>query len=321
MIGVVGGVVGVVLIGGTIVAVQQNQSTTRQPGGSSTVNVPGPSVSTQKASDLVTAYLRALGSGDAATALSLAAAAPSDTTLLTNSVLATSTAGKLADISVPEVTDQNATTVSASYTLGGKPVRATFAVKNVGGQFRLTQIASEVDLSSLSEVAVTVAGLRPGADVVQLFPGVYPVKPVNKFYALSTSSVRVADLGDVTAPSAKLSLSSSGKSALISATKKKYSWCLKQNSVKPSGCGFAVRIPTGVKLRTSTISWTTRSGAKWAAMKPKLISANLIEAKAPAKVHFYARDARVSSRYWYKDVSIVGVQALISGSKITVTLY
>ena len=40
-----------------------------------------------------------------------------------------------------------------------------------------------------------------------------------------------------------------------------------------------------------------------------------------ATVHFYARDARVSGRYWYKDIKLTGFQAKLSGSKITVTFY
>ena len=78
-------------------------------------------------------------------------------------------------------------------------------------------------------------------------------------------------------------------------------------------------MPSGVKIRKSTIAWTTRGGAKWTKMKPKLPSTTVAEAAAPAKVHFYARDARVSGRYWFKDVNITGVRALISGKKLTIS--
>ena len=58
------------------------------------------------------------------------------------------------------------------------------------------------------------------------------------------------------------------------------------------------------------------------ALVPKLTSsAGWAEAKMKATVHFYARDARVSGRYWYKDIKLTGFQAKLSGSKITVTYY
>ena len=99
--------------------------------------------------------LRALGSGDSATALSLASTAPTDTTLLTDAVLAKTTAGKLTDISVPDVAGQ-ATSVTATYSLNGKPVTATFAVTNVGGQYRMAQVAAEVELAAMADVPLTV---------------------------------------------------------------------------------------------------------------------------------------------------------------------
>ena len=107
---------------------------------------------TAKPSDAVASYLRALGAGDATTVLSLAATQPTDSTFLTNAVLAKSTAGKIANVDVPEVTDVNATSVNATYSLGGKVVSTAFPVTKVNGEFRLSQIAAEVDLSTLARV-------------------------------------------------------------------------------------------------------------------------------------------------------------------------
>ncbi|GAA0345119.1 hypothetical protein [Micropruina glycogenica] len=318
VLGVVGGVVGVALIGGTVYALGRPN-----PAPAPTVSTSGlstPTVATAKASDVVSAYLRALGSGDSATALSLAATAPTDTTLLTDAVLAKTTAGKLTDISVPDVAGQ-ATSVTATYSLNGKPVTATFAVTNVGGQYRMAQVAAEVELAAMADVPLKLAGVRPTGDVVSVFPGVYPVTPVNKYYSIGTVSMAVSDTEDVTPDSRTVGLSSAGKSAIVKAANAKWKACLKSHSLRPSGCGFGVRSRSGVKLITSSIKWTKKSGAKWSSAKFKLVAPGLAEAKSAATVHFYARDARVSGRYWFKDVKLQGVSALIGSSKVSVTFY
>ena len=328
LVGVLGGVVGVALIGGTVYAVQNANSTSPTPRPTASVSVPvppvpsngqpQPSVATQKASDVVSSYLRALGSGDAQTALSLAAIAPSDTTMLTDSVLARATAGMITDVSVPEVANQSATTVPATYSLNGQAVTTTFAVKNVGGQFRLQRVAAEVNLSTLARVPVTLAGLRPPGTRVQLFPGVYPVAAANKYFSFGSASVSVADLKDLTPGSRTLAVSSSGSAAINKAVAAKYTWCLKQNSLRPSGCGIWFRQPTGTKFRTSTISYRTTSGAKWSKAKKKLIGTSFVEAAAKTKVAFNV--IATNGRRWSGTATITGFRAFV-GSKVTATFY
>jgi hypothetical protein len=38
-------------------------------------------------------------------------------------------------------------------------------------------------------------------------------------------------------------------------------------------------------------------------------------------VHFYARDAKVSGRYWYKDIKLRGVSLTIGSNKVSVAFY
>jgi hypothetical protein len=170
------------------------------------------------------------------------------------------------------------------------------------GRWSVMICSSYVTTRSLSEVPGSSRVVAPAA-MMQL------------------SKVTVSDLDPRTPAGRAVTLSPAGRAAIIKATTAKYKSCLKQNSVAPKGCSIGVRMPTGVKLRTSTISWTTRGGAKWSRMKPKLFSTSVAEAAAPAKVHFYARDARVSGRYWFKDVNITGVRALISGNRVIVSFY
>lgn len=329
LFGLIGTAVVLALIAGVVWVVRNNNNSADPTPSISATSGPGqqttqPQVPTPKASDAVVAYLRALGTGDATTALSLAASAPvGDTAFLTNGVLAKSTAGKLANVSVPEVTDPDATSVAATYTLAGKPVSATFEVTRVGDQFRLSKVTSDTDLSRLrlSGAPVSLAGVPVTASTVSLFPGIYPVTATNRNLSYGSVQVSVLSLAGQTVGSAKLSISSTGKSAIMKAAKAKYAWCLKQKTVRPSGCGFGVRVPSGVKLQTGTIRWSTRSGGNVGAAKPKLTTPTLAEARMRATVHFYARDARISGRYWYKDIKLTGFQARLSGSKVTVTYY
>ncbi len=327
VLGIVGGVVGLALIAGIFWAVRNNNSATPTPTISGQSQpVPSisnqPTVATPKASDAVVAYLRALGAGDATTALSLAAAAPTgDTSYLTNGVLAKATAGKLSDVAVGEVSDPNATSVSATYTLAGKPVTATFPVTRVGDQFRLGQIVASVDLSRLQQplAPVSLAGVPAKATVVSLFPGVYPVTATNRNLSYGSAKVTVGDLETQTPGSGKLSISSAGKSAILKAVKSKYSWCLKQNSLRPSGCAVWFRQPSGVKFRTSTISYRTSSGAKWSSAKLKYVGGGMVEAAAKTKVRFDVRST--DGRRWYGTATIYGFRAMVGTSKVTASFY
>lgn len=334
VLGAVGGVLGLALIGGGIWAFRNNtgsatpsvQPTVIATQGSTQPSQPTqsslPTVAAPKASDAVVTYLRALGAGDALTALALAASSPSgDTAFLTNGVLAKATAGRITDITVAEVTDPNATQVAASYTLAGKPVTASFPVTRVGDQFRLTRVTALVDLSRLQKplAPVSLAGVAAKSSVVQLFPGVYPVTATNKHFSYGSAKVTVTDLDDRAAGTATLSVSSSGKSAIVKAVKAKYAWCLKQNSLRPTGCAIWFRQPSGVKFRTSTISYRTTSGAKWSSAKLKYIGNGMVEGVARTKVRFDVR--ATNGRRWYGTAPITGFRAMIGSSKVTATFY
>ena len=86
-----------------------------------------------KPSDAVKSYLEALAAGQAATALSLGDDAPADTSLLTDAVLAQSNKlAPLTDINVPDVNDEYAYQVAASFKLGKQAVNENFSVAQIG---------------------------------------------------------------------------------------------------------------------------------------------------------------------------------------------
>ncbi|MFT4218385.1 MAG: hypothetical protein QM619_14550 [Micropruina sp.] len=318
-LGIIGAVVALALIAGVIWMVRNNNNLAGPQPTSSTGTQPVPT----RASDAVATYLRALSAGDAAAALNMSATPPTDSTFLTNAVLAKTTAGKIANISVPEVADQNASTVSASYTLDGTPISTTFPVFWSGGRFWLLNTTASVDISDLWEpwAPVSLAGVATKNSDLTLFPGVYSVASANKNFSYGSTKIVVGDLTEQKAATSKISISAAGKKAVLAAAKEKYSWCLNQKALIPSGCGFYVSVPRGTKVRKDTIRWTTRSGGKVGSAKLKLISNGSIEGTMPATVHFYGRDAKRSGWYWYKDVKLKGFDAKLSGSKITVSFY
>ena len=92
---------------------------------------------TPRPSDAVSAYLQALAAGDAVAALSYAADPAPTGVLLTNEVLAESqNRAALSEIQVPVVEDQNATSVSATYTLGSSAVSESFDVVKVADAWK-----------------------------------------------------------------------------------------------------------------------------------------------------------------------------------------
>ncbi len=327
LFGLIGVAVVLALIGGVVIWMRNNN--TADPTPSISAPVPGPSsqqsqapVPTTKPSDAVVAYLRALSTGDATTALSLSASAPmGDATFLTNAVLAKTTAGKLANVSVTEVTDPTATNVTASYTLAGKPVAASFEVTRVADQFRLSRVAATVDLSRIRQpmAPVSLAGVTSTANIVALFPGVYPVTSANRNLSYGATTIAVRDLTSQTPSGSGVTISAAGKTAILKAVNSKYSWCLKQNSLRPAGCAVWFRQPTGVKFRTGTISYRTTSGANWSKAKLKYLGGGRVEAAARTKVRFDVRST--DGRRWYGNATVFGFRADISRPNVTATFY
>ena len=124
----------------------------------------------------MTGYLQALAAGDAVAALSFAADPAPTGPLLTNEVLAGS--GKraaLTEIQVPVVEDQNATSVSATYTLGNSAVSESFDVVKVADTWKLSRAVKDLDISFIvgGSVPVKINGVDVDQDSVAVLPGSY----------------------------------------------------------------------------------------------------------------------------------------------------
>ena len=129
----------VILMAVLAVVVATRLGPAANPGGTtSTQGQTNPSQNTapqqaSRPSDAVAGYLQALAAGDAVAALSFAADPAPTGPLLTNEVLVESgDRAALTEIQVPVVEDQNATSVSATYTLG-KLARQRIVRRRQGG--------------------------------------------------------------------------------------------------------------------------------------------------------------------------------------------
>jgi hypothetical protein len=127
-------------------------------------------------SDAVAGYLQALAAGDAVAALSFAAdPAPTGPLLTDKALVESSERAALTEIQVPVVEDQNARSVSATYTLGNSAVSESFDVVKVGDTWRLSRAVKDLDLSFIvtGPVPVKINGVNVDQESVAVLPGSY----------------------------------------------------------------------------------------------------------------------------------------------------
>lgn len=129
------------------------------------------------AKSAVEGYLEALAIGDAAAALSYAAVTPSETSMLTDEVLAASLeTNPMSGIAILEssgsATQQS---VQALYKVSDRQVGATFDVLLVGDRWLLSSVSTAADLSRLEarELGLRLNGVPLATDTPQLFVGTY----------------------------------------------------------------------------------------------------------------------------------------------------
>jgi hypothetical protein len=222
-------------------------------------------------SDAVTAYLQALAAGDAVAALSYAADPAPTGPLLTNEVLAESRdRAALSEIQVPVVEDQNAKSVSATYTLGSSAVSESFDVVKVGDTWKLSRAVKDLDLSFIvgGSVPVKINGVEVEQDSVAVLPGSYEFTSGLAYVGYGSKNVVLVKSPYVEADTYRIQsqLTKSGKKAVISATEKSYNKCLKANSLNPKNC--PMKFDSKYRYNKSTITWRQAGGDPF--RKPKV---------------------------------------------------
>ena len=214
-------------------------------------------------SDAVLAYLQAIAAGDATTALSYAADPAPTGPLLTNEVLATSLQREpLTGIDVPVIEDQNAKSVSATYTLGNSQVSESFDVVKVGDVWKISRAVKDLDISFIvnGSLPVKINGVKVSEDSVAVLPGTYAFTTGLPYVSYGSKNVVLVKSPYVEADTYQIQsqLTKAGKNAVISAAEKSFNKCLQQHSLSPSNC--PQKFNSKYKYNKSTITWTQSGG-------------------------------------------------------------
>jgi hypothetical protein len=238
----------------------QSQSARSQaPGGTSastspTSGPPPPAL----ASDAVSGYLNALAAGDADAALSYSAHPVQPGPLLTNKVLVQSIKRTpLTDIQVPQVTDEQAVYVSATYRLGRTWVNASYKVVKVPSGWKLATVSNTIDLDlNRTPLPVLINGVKVTSDEVNLLPGSYAFTTPFRYLTYGSKNVLL-----VTDPTTyvngydlNVSLSARGRKTVVSLADRSYDACLRTKVPRPRNCPFAWTDST-YRYRNGSVRW------------------------------------------------------------------
>jgi hypothetical protein len=209
-------------------------------------------------SDAVAAYLQALAAGDASSALSHAADPAPTGPLLTNEVLVASLErASITGIDVPVVEDQNAKSVSATYTLGNSAVSESFDVVKVGDVWKISRAVKDLDISFLMDgsVPVKINGVEVSEDSVAVLPGSYAFTSGLRYVGYGSKNVVLVKSPYAEADTYQIQshLTKAGEKAVISATKKSFNNCLEEHSLSPSNC--PQKFNSKYRYNKSTITW------------------------------------------------------------------
>jgi hypothetical protein len=196
--------------------------------------------------------------GDAVAALSFAADPAPTGPLLTNEVLARSgERADLTEIQVPVVDDQNATSVSATYTLGKSAVSESFDVVKVADTWKLSRAVKDLDISFIvgGSVPVKINGVDVDQDSVAVLPGSYAFTTGLPYVGYGSKNVVLVKSPYVEADTYRIQsqLTKSGEKAVVSATRKSYNKCLDTNSLSPKNC--PMNFESKYSYKKSTITW------------------------------------------------------------------
>jgi hypothetical protein len=243
-----------------------------------------------KPSDAVKAYLEALAAGKAETALALGDEQPADKTFLTDAVLADSNSrGAITDINVPEVTDEYAYSVDASYKIGGQAVSDKYSVKKVGDSWKVRDSVAELNLTSTRSktLPMLINKVPVKTDKIRIFPGSYAFTSGNKYVDYGKENILVLESPSDYPSSSEIepTLTAAGTSAFEAAVRAKVKTCLTPGDLTPTGCPNGVREASYQKVDKSSIKWKL-DGDPTTTMKPRLDYENPAVVKASGSISF-----------------------------------
>jgi len=213
----------------------------------------------------VQGYLEALAAGDAEKALAFSASRPSDTTFLTDAVLAKSQAlGAISDIQVTP--PEPYYPVTATYSIGTQKVNAKYYVQEYGKDYLIKDAAESINLTSAYKAGlgmhingISLDGMQ--LDNVYLFPGTYQITTTNPLVIVSPDTFVVESTKSYTSVHTDPTLSVDAQPILQKAAQDALDACLTEKALRTS-CGFGMDGLRGnATPNLDTLAWSVTAGS------------------------------------------------------------
>jgi hypothetical protein len=268
-----------------------------------------------KPSDAVKGYLEALAAGKADAALALTDEQAADKTFLTDAVLADSNSrAPITAINVPEVDDEYAYSIDASYKIGDQAVSDKYSVKKTGSTWKVRDGFADLNLTYArsNTVPMTLNKVAVKTDKIKIFPGSYAFSSGNPYISYGDSNLLLTSPSQYPSTSdLKPTLTKEGSKVFVDTAKSQVTACLKQKKLAPSGCPFALRELSGQKIDTDTISWKL-SEDPFANLKPTLDYDNPAIAKASSSINltFEAKGTSYGDRVTFGPQKVYGYASM-----------
>ncbi|MCL2491021.1 MAG: hypothetical protein FWF36_09955 [Propionibacteriaceae bacterium] len=232
-------------------------------------DAPVPAGQAKTADEAVVGYLNALAAGNSADALAFLDSPPTDTSLLTDDVLAYSNAIN----PISNVTTDSSTgySVAATYNIGSQSVTANFYVQQYGKYYKLTSndaVSSVYIPSPPTGVSMTINGIPATVTnySVTLFPGYYEVAIDNSLVTVSNGNFFVSgSYSGADTSNMSYDLSSDAQGQFQQAATAQLDACMAEQDLETS-CSFGLSDPhdrsgNPIDVNTSTIQWSFSSGS------------------------------------------------------------
>ncbi|MGD7704710.1 hypothetical protein [Microlunatus sp. Y2014] len=258
--------------------------------------------------EAVQGYFDAIVAGDAEAALGYAQVDPTDKTFLTNEVLTKSNElAPITNVVVAEVDDDYIYEVPVSFTIGERNINANIRVEEIGNDWKLQSVASEVNIEYLG-IKPTINGVAATANKVFLFPGTYQFSTGNEYVTFPEGK----DVITVDQPSRFSSssisemqptLTEEGSAAMIAAANKSLDACLAKKELAPEGCPIQARpnLENGaIKLDMNSLKFT-KEGDQFADAEPRLERENPLTAtfRYYPKIKYYVTGTKNGSGVYF----------------------
>lgn len=285
-----------------------------------------PQVVNSKADEAVKSYLEALAAGQAAVALALGKDQPTDTTFLTDAVLADSLKrAPITAITVSPPEDEYDSSIEASYKIGDQQVNETFTVQKTGDNYLLYDITQDINLEAIRSrtLPLLINGVAVQTDTVHLFPGSYEFTSGNEYAKYGDGLLVVKHPNDYPDANLRPELTKAGADAFLDAAKAKLAACVKEQKLRPAGCAFFnLREREGQDIDEKTIKRTVEKDP-WSNAEPKLDYQDPAIAEVSVSIDWSVtekgREDGRSGTYTADGYDYVTVQANITENPLKVT--